>query len=42
MITVENLSFSYTKTTFISDMSFSVSSGEIFFQSIMSQKCGAV
>lgn len=30
MITVENLSFSYTKTPFISGMSFSVSKGEIF------------
>lgn len=30
MITVENLSFSYTKTPFISGMSFSVSAGEIF------------
>ncbi len=30
MITVENLSFSYTKQSFISEMSFSVSSGEIF------------
>ena len=30
MIKVENLSFSYTKQPFISDMSFSVSSGEIF------------
>lgn len=30
MITVENLSFSYTKNSFISDMSFSVSKGEIF------------
>ncbi len=29
MITVENLSFSYTKQPFISEMSFSVSSGEI-------------
>ena len=30
MIKVENLSFSYTKSPFISDMSFSVSKGEIF------------
>ncbi len=30
MIQVKNLSFSYTKQPFISDMSFSVSSGEIF------------
>lgn len=30
MIQVSNLSFSYTKQPFISDMSFSVSSGEIF------------
>lgn len=30
MITVENLSFCYTKTPFISGMSFSVSAGEIF------------
>lgn len=30
MIIVENLSFSYTKTPFISGMSFSVSDGEIF------------
>lgn len=30
MITVENLSFSYTKNPFISGMSFSVSEGEIF------------
>ncbi len=30
MITVENLSFSYTKSPFISGMSFSVSEGEIF------------
>ena len=30
MIQVRNLSFSYTKQPFISDMSFSVSSGEIF------------
>ncbi len=30
MIQVRNLSFSYTKRPFISDMSFSVSSGEIF------------
>ncbi len=30
MITVENLSFSYTKSPFISEMSFSVSAGEIF------------
>lgn len=30
MIKVENLSFRYTKQPFISDMSFSVSSGEIF------------
>lgn len=30
MITVENLSFSYTKQPFISGMSFSVSPGEIF------------
>ena len=30
MIQVNNLSFSYTKQPFISDMSFSVSSGEIF------------
>lgn len=30
MITVENLSFSYTKTPFISGMSFAVSDGEIF------------
>lgn len=30
MIIVENLSFSYTKSPFISDMSFSVSEGEIF------------
>lgn len=30
MIQVNNLSFSYTKKPFISDMSFSVSSGEIF------------
>ena len=30
MINVENLSFSYTKKTFISNMSFSVSTGEIF------------
>lgn len=30
MITVENLSFSYTKKPFISNMSFSVSKGEIF------------
>ena len=30
MIQVSNLSFSYTKQSFISDMSFSVSSGEIF------------
>ena len=30
MITVKNLSFSYTKKPFISDMSFSVSNGEIF------------
>lgn len=30
MITVENLSFSYTESPFISEMSFSVSSGEIF------------
>lgn len=30
MITVENLSFSYTKTPFISGMSISVSKGEIF------------
>ena len=30
MITVENLSFSYTKSPFISGMSFSVPEGEIF------------
>ncbi len=30
MITVENLSFSYTKSPFISGMSFCVSEGEIF------------
>lgn len=30
MIQVNNLSFSYTKKPFISDMSFSVSAGEIF------------
>ena len=30
MIQISNLSFSYTKQPFISDMSFSVSSGEIF------------
>ena len=30
MIQVSNLSFSYTKQPFISDMNFSVSSGEIF------------
>lgn len=30
MITVNNLSFSYTKKPFISDMNFSVSNGEIF------------
>ena len=30
MIQVSNLSFSYTKQPFISNMSFSVSSGEIF------------
>lgn len=30
MITVDHLSFSYTKQPFITDMSFSVSSGEIF------------
>lgn len=30
MIHVRNLSYSYTKQPFISDMSFSVSSGEIF------------
>lgn len=30
MITVENLSFSYTESPFISDMCFSVSKGEIF------------
>lgn len=30
MITVENLSFSYTKSPFISGMNFSVSKGEIF------------
>lgn len=30
MIQVNNLSFSYTKQPFISDMNFSVSSGEIF------------
>ncbi len=30
MITVENLSFSYTKQPFISDMCFSVAQGEIF------------
>ena len=30
MITVQNLSFSYTKSPFISDMKFSVSKGEIF------------
>lgn len=30
MIQVNNLSFSYTKQSFISDMNFSVSSGEIF------------
>ena len=30
MITVQNLSFSYTKSPFISDMNFSVSKGEIF------------
>ena len=30
MIQISNLSFSYTKQPFISDMSFSVSAGEIF------------
>lgn len=30
MIQVRNLTFSYTKQPFISDMNFSVSSGEIF------------
>lgn len=30
MITVKNLSFSYTKNPFISDMNFSVSKREIF------------
>lgn len=30
MIKVENLSFSYTESPFISDMNFSVSEGEIF------------